>query len=721
MSIGTHLCKFTHTTDLLVAIERCDITPAILSSLLEVGDDDWLEQSVLQHLLVGGEKLVPSTILEVHRRKPSLMISAVYGPTEATVTTVSYTMTPSFYENPPRQVPIGYPHPNTTVFVVDRSLQPVPLGVVGEIVLAGPQLCRGYVGQPELTAARYVHTSSESPLGVHRIYLTGDLGYWTADGLLHFVARMDSQVKVRGQRIETEEVEHVLELSPYVKSSVVVAVKDDNRDLLVGYVNLNTESEDDLLALWREEYNQESLCEDMVNAEDEYDSAKWQSMMDGTFIPQFEMDQWLFDTIEQIAARLEDRVLEIGVGTGQIALRLKNRVKSFIGTDLSRPALDYLQQQIDKQGLSSRFSLRHGAAHELYDLFSSSKSTLAIINSVAQYFPSARYLTTIITQLIKSMDSGRIFIGDVRSYNLIQYHDTERAIGSLPRHASVMDVRKALDGFTATQTELLINPSFFYGLKRRIPEITHVEILPKTMPARNELSRYRYAVIIHIGVQPSVLTPSSWVDLSTVKTPHIAVRQILRDSSQEIVGVTRVPIADLEHIRSIHSLISEVETKDVVADLRVKLQQPVENFAASPAALAHIGAEEGWTAFFDYSVQGFTTENYIQVVFVRASILRLLDHDKRLVGGFEIPAVLSGPLHNKITGASTDVAQIKELISNHLRESLPKYMIPHLIHLKPSELPLTNAGKLDRKRLASAEFLDAHDKGDVVDEEIEPP
>ena len=130
----------------------------------------------------------------------------------------------------PGVVPIGRPIGGTEVYVLDRWLRPVPPGVVGQIYLGGVQLARGYLGQPGLTADRFIPDPHGAPGG--RLYRTGDLGRMSADGVIEFVGRMDSQVKLRGFRIELGDVEAALNLVPGVTGSVVFL----DGDRLLGYV-----------------------------------------------------------------------------------------------------------------------------------------------------------------------------------------------------------------------------------------------------------------------------------------------------------------------------------------------------------------------------------------------------------------------------------------------------------------------------------------------------
>ncbi|AUG76132.1 non-ribosomal peptide synthetase [Kitasatospora sp. MMS16-BH015] len=185
----------------------------------------------LRFVAVGGERIQP----ELLRRFGELGIEFihVYGLTEATVTSTVWHLQPG-EDCHHREIPIGGPVGNVRVFVLDGGLGPVPVGVVGELYVAGVGLARGYLGRSGLTAGRFV----ACPFGVgERMYRTGDLVRWGVGGVLEFVGRVDDQVKVRGFRIELGEVEAALSAVEGVGQVAVVVREDVPGDRrLVGYV-----------------------------------------------------------------------------------------------------------------------------------------------------------------------------------------------------------------------------------------------------------------------------------------------------------------------------------------------------------------------------------------------------------------------------------------------------------------------------------------------------
>ncbi|XVU29838.1 amino acid adenylation domain-containing protein [Actinoplanes sp. CA-054009] len=201
-------------------IDMIEVAPSHLDQLLAAGFD----AAGLAVLGVGGEA-VPDPLWAGMAALPDTESYNFYGPTECTVDTIVQRV-----KEVPRAL-IGRPVANTTLYVLDGRLRPVPPGVAGELYIGGAQLALGYLHQPGLTATRFVPDPFDSAPG-RRMYRTGDVVRWTADGRIDYLGRSDDQVKIRGYRIELGEVATVLSQHPSVAQAVVVA--DAGR--LVAYV-----------------------------------------------------------------------------------------------------------------------------------------------------------------------------------------------------------------------------------------------------------------------------------------------------------------------------------------------------------------------------------------------------------------------------------------------------------------------------------------------------
>ncbi|WP_286191373.1 non-ribosomal peptide synthetase, partial [Comamonas sp. JC664] len=184
----------------------------------------------VKQLLAGGDALPVARVKE--RLESGQVLINGYGPTENTTFSATYRMEKP--EDVGATVSIGRPVPNTTTYVLDAQLNPAPVGVPGELYVGGDGLAVGYVGRPELTAERFV----PSPFGDgERLYRTGDVARWLGNGTLEFLGRADTQVKVRGYRIEPGEIEAALAAHPGVNEAVVVAREDGAEGKrLVAYV-----------------------------------------------------------------------------------------------------------------------------------------------------------------------------------------------------------------------------------------------------------------------------------------------------------------------------------------------------------------------------------------------------------------------------------------------------------------------------------------------------
>ncbi|HLJ26306.1 MAG TPA: amino acid adenylation domain-containing protein [Candidatus Angelobacter sp.] len=217
------------------AITCLDLPPALLQVLL---DSSRLGPWTSVRLVLCGGEAVGAEVVRLFYDKFSIRLLNVYGPTE---TTVQSTFADQLQGK--EIIPIGRPVANTQVYVLDERYAPVPVGVVGELLIGGSGLARGYGNRPELTAEKFVPNPFAKTQG-ERLYRTGDQVRWLADGTLEFLGRIDHQVKLRGYRIELGEIESALESHPNVAQSVVLAREDQSGSKrLIAYLIKRTGAE----------------------------------------------------------------------------------------------------------------------------------------------------------------------------------------------------------------------------------------------------------------------------------------------------------------------------------------------------------------------------------------------------------------------------------------------------------------------------------------------
>ncbi len=194
----------------------------------------WPARTALRLLLTGADTL--------HRRPPQgLPFSLInnYGPTECTVVATSGVVAP--FGTEPKQPSIGFAIDNTQLYILDGQMRPVAQGTIGELYIGGVGLARGYRNQTQLTAEKFVHDPLTNGSG-SRLYRTGDRARTLRGGDIEFLGRLDDQIKIRGYRVELDEISSVLDSHPDVKASVVAAAGDSEDKRLIAYLVLWPES-----------------------------------------------------------------------------------------------------------------------------------------------------------------------------------------------------------------------------------------------------------------------------------------------------------------------------------------------------------------------------------------------------------------------------------------------------------------------------------------------
>ena len=234
--------KVPTARDLKEAIQKYSITTMWLTSALfnSVIDTDPKALEGVCQLLTGGEALSVNHIERAIKALPSTQIINGYGPTESTTFACCYQIPPQL-DNSIQSIPIGKPIGNTQIYILDSFLQPVPIGISGEIYIGGDGLARGYLNRLELTEERFI----PNPFGSGKLYKSGDIARYRHDGNIEYIGRIDNQVKIRGFRIELGEIESVLSQNPNVQSTVVTVREDIPSDKrIVAYVVTEDKSQE---------------------------------------------------------------------------------------------------------------------------------------------------------------------------------------------------------------------------------------------------------------------------------------------------------------------------------------------------------------------------------------------------------------------------------------------------------------------------------------------
>lgn len=672
-------------------ITTLHFVPPMLHVLLDVSD--LAHCSSIRRVICSGEAL-SYELQKSFFAQTNAQLHNLYGPTEAAIDVTHWVCRADSSFN---SVPIGRPIANTQIYIVDEHGQPTPAGTPGELWIGGVQVGRGYHNRAELTAEKFI----ANPFAEGRVYRTGDLASYLPDGNIEFLGRIDHQVKVHGFRIELGEIEVALIQHPAVKQAVVLVHQDklDDKQLVAYLVaDLNLVAGDDdahnYVELWQNLYEETYKQTAQQNAEQadlSFNISGWNSSYTGQPIPEAEMREWVEGTVARILSLAPQNVLELGCGTGLLLSRIAPHCAYYTGADISATGLDNIRALQKQRGDLANITLLERPADQLDDFDDHCVDTI-VINSVIQHFPDADYLLLVLQNAMRLLKAGgRIFLGDVPSLLLREaFHASVqlfRAEDADTCGALWQGVRQRMDA----EKDLQFAPAFFLALKHYLPGISHVQILPKPGRSHNQLTLFRFDVMLHLADEPAVadLCWRDWqaesytletmrAELAEQKAPQLAIRNI---PNARLVAVTQA----LTCLRSAAADMTVQEARDYLA------HHPVAGI--EPEDLADLAAGHGYRV--ELSWLGGDSGGAFDAVFTRQDLpcLPAMFASESLKPASLNPYV-NNPQQVKLT------RQLMKQLRGLLQESLPEYMVP-AIFTRVDEMPLSPSGKIDRKALAA--------------------
>ena len=677
-------------------------TPSMARIL--ASDDETLSAiSSLQKVLLGGEAL-PTDLANSLKENLTGDLINVYGPTETTIWSTS-----GFVPADTSNLTIGRPIANTNIYILDSAMHPTPIGVPGELMIGGQGVVRGYHKRPDLTADRFI----DNPLNIKsdpRIYRTGDLAKYCTNGEIEFLGRLDHQVKLRGYRIELGEIESLINEVTGVKESVVIAPEtEQGTQSLLAYVVPGQQNSNHTTSHWQTIWDEAYKGNTAIDDKEENDPIEdpcfnvsgWLDSYTGNQHDESHMREWVNTTVDRISELKPKRILEIGCGTGLLLYRLAPQCDTYVAVDFSDSALALIAEQVETLGLKN-VSLIQSAADALSldnpILKDNGPFDVIVINSVIQYFPSANYLTKVTKNIITALtQNGKIFFGDVRSLALKDLFHMSLEVAKAPASLTIPELKERIKEHHENESELVISPDFFYNLAKEIPAIGHVDIQLKRGKHRNEMSAFRYDVVLQLGDEIDALSSAQF---SAIPMPSSLseLQQILKTTSELIVVrdipnartasdfLTRELLATDDDIRLVSDLHSKVAEQ---LQLQQQQQQLINGF--QPEDIYQIDTSLRIELTWASSKKNDCFDAYFYPT----------DRESRLQLDSSNPAKSLDDLCFEPQQQSSDY-ELADRLKEKLREKLPDFMVPSEFVMLAA-MPLTPNGKINRKALPKPE------------------
>jgi amino acid adenylation domain-containing protein len=634
-----------------------------------------------KRLVFGGDVLPWDLVQRIAIRDNGPRIANHYGPTETTVGVLAGFLS----DQTPRDggsAPLGSPLDNTQVYVLDRDMEPTPFGGVGELYVAGAGCSRGYFGQPGMTADRFVPVPADRPGG--RMYRTGDLVRVNPNGALTFVGREDGVEKIRGRRIDTHEVAELLRAHPDIADAVVRPYRTSFDDLaLAGYIvpapdviarasaRLERERIDD----WREVFAT-THAEVGGLADEAFNAHGWLSSYTGEPLPSRAIREQAEGVAYKLAPYRPRRILEIGCGNGHIMRALAGACERYVGVDFSREMLDAAARLAKSAGWDERVSLHQLTAAELGDL-PETAFDLVVMNSVIQYFPTLMYLEGVLRAAVDMLlPGGRIFVGDVRDYRLQSLFNISTAVFRATSESTGAEISSAARLQSALERELIVDPEYFYGLVDKVPRISGVETTLKAGADCNELTMFRYDVVLHTGNAPA---------LSPTWTPYSSAALERLFGADGVTAIAGVPNARLT---APAALVAQLSTSEGTIAAKGTLLQTAERLADKRGGL-HLHSLIERASAGGKHLRAFPSMQNVDamdlVILPEADAMRPVRIDRGQV--VRPTAVASYPL------AASIADELAPRLRERLLQSLPPYMVPST-YIVVEAMPVGANGKL---------------------------
>jgi amino acid adenylation domain-containing protein/non-ribosomal peptide synthase protein (TIGR01720 family) len=644
--------------------------------------------SKLRYIIFGGEKLDFSLIKRWfgYYEEGQPIIVNMYGITETTVHVTYYRIGKKEVLASSGSV-IGKPLPDLYCYITDEHMKPLLFGQEGELLVGGDGVTQGYFNQEELTSARFVDDPYHPG---KKLYRSGDIVRQLPNGDLEYISRQDKQVKVSGYRIELDDICQNMQSHEKISGAYAMLAQDANGHNYISAFAVNTGISHDVNI----EGNWSGVFENLYTSsnnqiDEEVLFAGWNSSYNNQAISLDHMRQWRDATFNSLVQYAAGSILEIGCGSGLLAIPLMQYCSEYWATDFSENALTLIAKQLDSTQLSGKIKLLHKAAHDFTDI-NKNYYDLIILNSIIQYFPSVEYLQKVVEQAVHAANDGAtIFIGDIRDLRLAIPFYLSIALYRYPE-ADIELLHSLVSMAKQAEKELLLDPVYFINLKNKFKRISRVEILVKRGSETHELNKYRYDVLLHIGKTGKCSKKLHKYDLAKNPLSLDAIIQLFETS---------------KHGLHFENIANQRLHNDYINFCKYYAKADVFNASSifDPEHLVELADKNGYRASLLYNLENPW----------HFSLLCLPEsgHKDELVFGCgAINDAQPNKLYNIPYHPSITPTEIRE----YLKGRLPDYMLPARIYVLPA-LPLNKNNKVDSKALIKLTQFNKISEGAIIE------